>query len=317
MTLQQLRYAIVIGETGSMNRAAQILYVSQPSLSSAIRDLEDELGITIFHRGGRGMTLTNDGREFISYARQLYSQYEAMLSRYGKGGILKQKFGVSAQHYSFAVQSFVELVKHYNTAEYEFAIRETKTRTVIEDVSSQISEIGILYLSTFNRSFIQKMLRQNELEFHFLCTCNIFVYLWKNHPLAHEKAITLEMLKPYINLSFEQGDNSSFYFAEEIFSTNDYQRTVKVTDRATMLNLMIGLQGYTLCSGIICEELNGSDCIAVPFDADTGEGQDVMEIGYIVKSKRQLTEPARLYIQKLKESLQGQNRAGLKQGHES
>lgn len=308
MTLQQLRYAITISETGSLNKAAEILYVAQPSLTGAMQDLEKELGITIFHRSGRGVSLTNDGVEFISYARQLYHQYESIMDKYGKSGTLKKKFGVSTQHYSFAVKTFVEMVQYFNTAEYEFAIRETKTRDVIEDVSSMRSEIGILYLSDFNRNIITKLLKSNDLEFYKLIDCKAYVYLWKGHPLANRSAIRMEQLSEYPCLSFEQGGNSSFYFAEEILSTNEYPRTIKANDRATMLNLMVGLNGYTLCSGIICEELNGTDYVAVPFEADSEDTGSQMEIGYIVKRNQILSKMGNLYISKTKQYLREQSK---------
>ncbi len=306
MTLQQLHYAITISETGSLNKAAEILYVAQPSLSEAIRYLENELGITIFHRSGRGVTLTSDGEEFIAYARQVYHQYETLLENYGASGKRKKKFGVSAQHYSFAVKAFVEMVKQFNTAEYEFAIRETKTIEVIEDVASLKSEIGILYLSDFNRSAILKFLRANDLEFHKLIDCRAYVYLWKGHPLASESSIRIEQLCEYPCLSFEQGASSSFYFAEEILSTNEYPRTIKAADRATMLNLMVGLNGYTLCSGIICEELNGSDYIAVPFETEGNPSSGQMEIGYIVKRNQILSNMGNLYIKEIEKYLNHQ-----------
>ena len=300
MTLTQLRYAITISETGSFNKAAQILYVSQPSLSNAIHDLEDEFSITIFHRSGRGISLTNEGVEFITYARQVYHQYESLLDKFGKNGNLKKKFGVSTQHYSFATKSFVEMVKKFNTAEYDFAIRETHTREVIDDVSTQKSEIGILYLSNFNKNMILKMLNSADLEFHHLINCQIYVYIYKEHPLAKKEIITFDDLKDYPNLSFEQGDNSSFYFSEEIYANKEYQRMVKVNDRATMLNMMRGLYGFTLCSGIICQELSGDDYIAVPFKPDEDDVDDNMSIGYIIKKNQILSRMGSLYIEEIK-----------------
>ena len=288
-----------------MNKAAEILYVAQPSLSGAIHDLEDELGITIFHRSGRGVTLTNDGVEFLTYAIQVYSQYEALLDKYGDSGKRKKKFGVSTQHYSFIVKSFVEMVKQFDTEEYEFAVRETKTKEVIEDVSTLKSEIGILHLSNFNQAAISKILKSNGLEFHKLIDCSVYAYLWKGHPLAKEPSLKLEQLCEYPCLSFEQGESSSFYFAEEMFSTNEYPRTIKANDRATMLNLMIGLNGYTVCSGIICQELNGSDYIAVPLDNADGDSENGrMTIGYIVKKNQILSKMANLYIEETKKYLQ-------------
>ena len=274
MTIQQLHYAITISETGSFNKAAELLYVAQPSL-------------------------TADGLEFITYARQVYYQYESLMGKYGKAGKRKKKFGVSTQHYSFAVKSFVEMVKQFDTEEYEFAIRETKTKEVINDVITSKSEIGILYLSDFNRKAIEKLLRTNGLEFHRLTECETYVYLWKGHPLAKKREIDFSELADYPCLSFEQGAEVSFYFAEEVFSTRDYPRTIKATDRATMLNLMIGLNGYTLCSGIICEELNGSECIAVPLKTDGETVGGRMEIGYIIKKNMILSGMGKLYIKEI------------------
>lgn len=301
MTLQQLKYAITISETGSLNKAAETLYISQPSLTTAIRELEKEIGIRIFNRSGRGVTLTNDGTEFILYARQVYGQYNLLVEKYSPDSSIKKKFGVSSQHYSFAVKAFVEMVKNFDTAEYEFAIRETKTRDIINDVYTLRSEIGILYLNDFNRKPLTKLFESNGLCFHTLTECKPFVYLWKGHPLANERSICFEQLLDYPCLSFEQGESSSFYLSEEILSTANYLRTIKTCDRATMLNLMIGLNGYTLCSGIICEELNGTDFLAVPFEADSSDG--IMEIGCIVRKNTMLSEMGRLYISKLKKYL--------------
>ena len=303
MTLQQLNYVITISECGSLNKAAEILYVAQPSLTGAVKELEKELGITIFNRSGRGVTLTNDGTEFLLYARQVYAQYKELLEKYGKAGNLKKKFGVSTQHYSFAVKAFVEMVKTFDTSKYEFAIRETKTKEVIDDVSTMRSEIGILYLSDFNRKALLKILSSQQLEFQSIIHCKPYVYLWKGHPLAKQKSITLPELQQYPCLSFEQGESSSFYYAEEILSTCEYPRIIKANDRATMLNLMIGLNGYTLCSGIICEELNGDDYLAVPFEAEDKAVDDTMEIGYIIRKNTLLSKMGRLYIEEIKKYL--------------
>ena len=303
MTLQQLHYAITIAEIGSLNKAAEILYIAQPSLTGSLKELERELGITIFNRSGRGVTLTADGIEFLQYAKQVYSQYENLIEKYGNPRNLKKKFGISTQHYSFAVKAFVELVKSYDTSHYEFAIRETKTKDVINDVATMKSEIGILYLSDFNRVAINKLLRTAGLDFHHLIDCKAYVYLWSGHPLSKKKSIRFEELADYPCLSFEQGDTGSFYFAEEILSTNEYIRTIKANDRATMLNLMIGLNGYTLCSGIICEELNGDDYIAVPFEADSVEESSVMEIGYITRENSLLSNIGQKYIEEVEKYL--------------
>jgi DNA-binding transcriptional LysR family regulator len=286
-----------------MNKAAEKLIISQPSLTSAIKELERFAGIPIFLRTNKGVAVTNEGEEFLTYARQVYQQYGLLLEKYGKTGDLKRKFGVSTQHYSFAVKAFVEMVKRYDTKNYEFAIRETKTHKVIQDVGTLRSELGILFLSDFNRKIIEKMLYENELAFHHLIDCGVHVYLWKAHPLAGEKVIRFEQLHDFPCLSFEQGEKGSFYFAEEILSEYHYPRIIKACDRATMLNLMIGLNGYTLCSGIISNELNGDDYAAIPFEADEEYQTGVMEIGYIKKKHGALSDIGEVYLREIRHYL--------------
>ncbi|MEE0440088.1 MAG: LysR family transcriptional regulator [Ruminococcus sp.] len=304
MTLQQILYVLTIADYGSMNQAAAALYISQPTLTSAVKELEREIGRSIFQRNNKGVVPTSDGMEFLMHARQVYQQYELLIEQYGKKHTAKRRFSVSTQHYSFATKAFVETVKQFDTSQFAFAIRETKTRNVIRDVGSLRSEIGILYLSSFNRKMITKMLHEQELEFHPLMRCHAYVYLWKHHPLAGEQAISLEQLEPYPCLSFEQDEQSSVYFAEEILSEHEYPRTIQVCDRATMLNLMVGLYGYTLCSGIICEELNGSDYVAVPFQEDESNLNSIMEIGYIMKKRSILSQIGAIYIQEVEHYLQ-------------
>lgn len=299
MTLQQIFYILTISDCGSMNKAAELLYITQPTLTSAVKELEGEIGITVFQRTGKGTVPTTEGEEFLIYARQLYQQYELLCEKYSAPFGIKRRFAVSAQHYSFAVKAFVETVKQFDMQKYDFAIREEKTIDVINDVSSLKSEIGLLYLNDFNEKIVNKMLRDNELEFHRLIECKAYVYIWKKHPLANNESISFSELEPYPCLSFEQGDKGSFYFAEEILSTNEYPRSIKATDRSTMLNLMVGLNGYTLCSGIICEELNGSDFTAVPFRSDDNNPNRTMKIGYIVKKNGQLSNIGKIYIEEV------------------
>jgi len=286
-----------------MNKAAEKLVVSQPSLTNAIKQLERYAGIAIFLRTSKGVVVTGEGEEFLTYARQVYQQYELLLGKYGKSGDIRRKFGVSAQHYSFAVKAFVEMVKRFDTRQYEFAIRETKTYDVIRDVGTLRSELGILYLSAFNRKIIEKMLLEHDLAFHHLIDCGVHVYLSKEHPLAGETSIRFEQLLDYPCLSFEQGEKSSLYFAEEILSENHYPRIIKACDRATMLNLMIGLNGYTLCSGILCNELNGDTCAAIPFEPDGENQTGTMEIGYIQKKYGTVSEIGEIYLGEIKRIL--------------
>lgn len=276
MTLAQLKYAITAAKAGSMNEAAKLLFIAQPSLSAAIRDLEEEIGMEIFKRSNKGISLTPQGEEFIAYAGQVVTQYDLIESRYIEKKNIRKKFSVSTQHYTFAVDAFVKMVKQFGMDEYEFAIHETKTYEVIEDVKDFKSEIGVLYLNDFNEKVLKKLFAEYGLEFHPILDCHIYVYMWKEHPLANKQEITLEELEGYPCLSFEQGKNNSFYFAEEVLSTYHYKQLIKANDRATLLNLMVGLNAYTLCSGIICEELNGSDYCAVRLNSE-----ETMTIGYL------------------------------------
>ena len=294
MTLTQLRYVIAAADIGSMNEAAKKLFISQPSLSQALRELEREIGIEIFLRNNRGVILTEEGKEFLGYARQVTEQYELMESRYVEKKDVKKKFAVSMQHYTFAVSAFIGMVKQFGMEEYEFAVRETTTYEVIEDVKNFRSEIGILYVNEFNKRVLYKLFSTMDLEFEPLMDCGVYVYMWKGHPLAGRTRISMEDLEPYPCLSFEQGQYNSFYFAEEVLSTYDYKRSIKVSDRATILNLMVGLCGYTLCSGTICEELNGSDYCAVLL-----EGEETMTIGYLKRKGAALSPLGQKYLEEL------------------
>lgn len=293
MTLQQLRYVITVDNSGSMNEAAKELFISQPSLSNSVKELEKELGFDIFIRSNRGILVTPEGEEFLGYARQVTEQFRLLSNRYIEKEA-KEKFSVSMQHYSFAVKAFVEMVKQAGMENYEFAVYETKTFEVIENVRDFKSELGILYMSEFNEKVLDKILRENQLKFTELFTCNTYVYLRSGHPLADRNTLSIKDLEPYPCLAFDQGKNNSFYLAEEMKSTYDYQRIIKANDRATMLNLMTGLDAYTLCCGIICDELNGDDSLAIPL-----EESENLRIGYISRIGTTISHLGQIYLDEL------------------
>lgn len=294
MTLQQLKYALTIADCGSMNEAAKQLFISQPSLSETMKELETEIGLDIFLRSNRGIVITPEGEEFLGYARQVTEQFGLLQSKYIDKKV-KEKFSVSTQHYTFAVKAFVETVKQIGMEQYEFAVHETTTISVIENVKNFKSEIGVLYENDFNEKVLNKMFKENGLEFVELFSCDTFVYLWSGHPLAKQDVITMEELDEYPCLSFDQGKNNSLYLTEEMKSTYEYRRLIKANDRATLLNLMIGLNAYTLCSGIICEDLNGNDYKAVPL-----KETEKMRIGYIKRKGAKVSHIGELYIEELK-----------------
>ena len=294
MTLQQLKYALTIADCGSMNEAAKQLFISQPSLSETMKELETEIGLDIFLRSNRGIVITPEGEEFLGYARQVTEQFGLLQSKYIDKKV-KEKFSVSTQHYTFAVKAFVETVKQIGMEQYEFAVHETTTISVIENVKNFRSEIGVLYENDFNEKVLNKMFKENGLEFVELFSCDTFVYLWSGHPLAKQDVIAMEELDEYPCLSFDQGRNNSLYLAEEMKSTYEYKRLIKANDRAALLNLMIGLNAYTLCSGIVCEDLNGDDYKAVPL-----KETEKMRIGYIKRKGAKVSHIGELYIEELK-----------------
>lgn len=300
MTLQQLKYVVTVASKGTISEAAKELYLAQPSLTAAVRELEAELGITIFSRTNKGVVLTNEGEEFLGYARQVMEQTRLIEEKYIGRTPGKHQFCVSAQHYSFAVEAFVDLLREYGGEEYDFRIRETQTYELIEDVARLRSDVGVLYLNRFNETVLRKTLREKDLTFQTLFIARPHVFVSCNSPLAGQKAVTLEDLAPYPRLSYEQGEHNSFYFSEEILSTLESKKDIMVCDRATLFNLLIGLNGYTICSGVISEELNGREIVAVPLLAD-----DYMEIGYITHNKLVPSRFAGLYIEALKRHTQG------------
>lgn len=295
MTLQQLKYIVAIVDSGSINSAAATLFISQPSLSSAVRSLEKELGFSIFLRSNRGAVLSTEGEEFLGYARQVLEQADLLEQRYFRAGGRRRLFAVSTQHYAFSVNAFVNLIENYGQNEYEFTLRETKTHEIIEDVYNLRSEVGVLYRSEFNQGIMGKIWREKDLEFTPLFTAAPHVFLCARHPLAQQKQIKLQELDPYPCLSFEQGTHNSFYFSEEIYSTQYHPKSILVSDRATIFNLIIGLNGYTISTGILSEDLNGKDICSVPLVTDIP-----IEVGYLCKKDVKLSLLALSYIDHLK-----------------
>ncbi|MEQ8155437.1 MAG: LysR family transcriptional regulator [Clostridiaceae bacterium] len=296
MTLQQLKYAIEIAKCGSMNIAAKKLFITQPSLSNAIRELEEELNISIFQRTNRGVSITVEGAEFLGYARQVIEQAELLEKRYFNSRPSAQHFSVSTQHYAFAVNAFVELIKEYGVDEYEFNLRETKTYEIIDDVKNLRSEIGILYLNEFNSKVMNKLFKESNLKFTKLFTAKPHVFISVKNPLSEKKSVTLEDLEEYPYLCFEQGEYNSFHFSEEILSTLSHKKTIRVSDRATLFNLLIGLDGYTISTGILSSDLNGNDIIPVPLDI-----KEEIAVGWISHKDITISHLAKIYLSKLNE----------------
>ena len=298
MKLQQLRYVVKVAECGSITEASRRLFVSQPSITASIRDLENEMGVHIFERTNKGVIVSEEGETFLGYARQVLDQADLLEGKYKGTSEQVPHFSVSCQHYSFAVNAFVDVIREFDAARYDFTLREEQTHEIIEDVAHMKSELGILYLSEHNREVIERMLAANELVFEGLFCAAPHVFVCADHPLADHASVTLEDLEDYPFLSYEQGSYNSFYYSEELTSTFERRKNIRVRDRATLFNLVLGLNGYTVCSGVISHELNGPGIISIPLDVD-----EYMEIGIITRKNTTLTRYGQAYIDAIRQHI--------------
>lgn len=298
MKLQQLRYVVKVAECGSITEASRRLFVSQPSVTASIRDLENEMGVHIFERTNKGVIVSDEGETFLGYALQVLDQADLLEGKYKGTSEQVPHFSVSCQHYSFAVNAFVDVIREFDAARYDFTLREEQTHEIIEDVAHMKSELGILYLSEHNREVIERMLAANELVFEGLFCATPHVFVCSDHPLAGRSSVTLGDLEDYPFLSYEQGSYNSFYYSEELTSTFERRKNIRVRDRATLFNLAMGLNGYTVCSGVISHELNGPGIISIPLDVD-----EYMEIGIITRKNTTLTRYGQAYIEAIRQHI--------------
>ena len=294
MTIQQLKYILKVAEVGSITEAAKQLFISQPSLSNSIKETEKEVGISIFVRSRTGITLTKEGTEFLGYARQVLQQMELLEDRYITELPQKVTFGVSAQHYTFTENAFVELVKRFGQERYAFYFNETGTHQILDDVKNRVCDLGILYLSSENDAVMRKVMEENHLIFTELFSAKPHVFLQKDHPLAMQKTISVNELVPYPRLNFVQGEYESIYFSEELFSSIPADKEIRVNDRGAIVNFMLGLNAYTISSGIYPKYLHGENIIAVPLAEN-----ETMHIGYVLNEKQELSELGRIYLEEL------------------
>ncbi|MFJ6975604.1 MAG: LysR family transcriptional regulator [Ligilactobacillus ruminis] len=300
MRIQQLEYLERIVEAGSINEAAKRLFLTQPSLSNAVKELENEMGIQIFQRSSGGISLTAEGREFMTYSKQILDQVNLMNERYKNGQQRKQSFSVSAQHYAFVVHAFVELIKSVNANEYQFTLRETETQNIFNDLAQFKSELGILYTNGFNQKIMQRLFKENNLVFTPLFVAKPHIFVSRYNPLTSKSSVNLSDLEDFPYLSYEQGEVNSFYFSEEILSTLSHKKSIKVSDRATIFNLMVGLNGYTISSGIISSKLNDDKIVAIPLNVD-----DDITMGWLKHRQVELSPLAERYLTMLKEHIKG------------
>lgn len=295
MNISQLKYALAIAESSSMREASTKLYISQPALSASIRDLEEELGINIFERTSKGISLTDTGREFIMYAKKAVSQFDVLEDRYSKKDSKKEHFSVSTQHYNFAIKAFTDVVKETNPSKFVFSIHETKTKEVLDDVRTLKSEVGIISFSGSNEAVMKKLFRDYDLSFTPLMKKETYVYVWKDHELAGRKVISIEDMKPYTCISFDQYSEGDFYLTEEAMADYSYDKMITSNDRATTMEIIAELGGYSIGSGMLSEEnarLQGLVSIKL-------SEEDPLTIGYIVRKGSKLSAYGNAYVKEL------------------
>ena len=294
MTLQQLKYLIEIARCGSFNSAAQQLFVSQSTLSMSIKDLEEELGIQVFLRSNRGLTLTNDGTELLGYARQMVEQGDLLKARYAdRKKSHHNRLSISTQHYAFSVQAFVNLVNEFQGSQYDFTLRETRTGNIIDDVREFRSELGIIYLSDFNERVLVRALDEANLSFTLLFEARAHVFVGSHHPLAGRKSLKPQDLEEYPRYSFEQGSANSFHFAEEPLASLPHAKNITYSDRGTLTNLLTHGFGYTLSTGVLSSEMQ-TGIVAIPLECD-----EVMRVGYLMHNERKPSKLVQAYIAEL------------------
>lgn len=295
MTVQQLKYIVTVAETGSITEAAKKLFISQPSLSNAIHEIEKEAGITVFNRSRQGIALTQEGMEFLGYARNVVQQMNLLEDRYVNNESEKVRFAVSTQHYTFTSNAFVEMVERFGQDRYEFILNETQTRQILEDVKNRFSDLGIIFLSSENESVIRRELAERRLVFHRLFDAEPHIFIRREHPLAGRASVSLDDLKDYPRLNFIQGNFESVYWSEEPFSSIESDKHILISDRGAIVNLMVGMDAYTISSGIYPYYLQADEIISVPIKTE-----EILQIGYILNEKQELSELAAIYVEELR-----------------
>lgn len=294
MTIQLLKYIVSVAEIGSITEAAKQLHIAQPSLSIAIRETESEIGFELFQRSRSGIALTKEGVEFLGYARQVIQEMNLLEDRFLLNRTKKQRFCVSTQHYTFTANAFVEMVQKFGQERFEFIINETQTHQILEDVKNRFCDLGIFYLCNRNEMFLRKTMDEMGLVFTELFKAMPHVFLRAEHPLAGRKYVTLKDLAPYPRLNYLQGSYESADYSEELFSTEASEKIIRVSDRAAIVNLMIGLDGYTISSGIFPKFLQGESIVSVPLKEN-----ETMRIGYVLCKGQALSELASIYVEAL------------------
>lgn len=298
MTIQQCKYVLKIAKTGSFSEAAKQLFIAQSSLSISVKSLEQELNIKIFEHSGNGVYLTDEGAEFVKYATQICENSDFVTERYSSKNI-QQKLYIATQHYDFIADIFGKLLKGTKGDSYRFSIREIETYNVIRDVETAHSDIGIIAIKDGDYEVMKRYLGKKKLSFTSVLKVFPHVFFRKEHPLAQCGRLTNSDLKDYPYVSYEQGEHNSSFFTEELMDTSHINKHIEISDRATLMNVLLITDSYTVGTGIMPSSLNQGAISSVPL-----ESEEYYIIGYLLNENRKVSKVTEKFIGVLKEMVE-------------
>ena len=295
MTIQQCKYVIEIAKSGSFNEAGKQLFVAQSALSSSIKQLEKELGIKIFERSKNGVRLSMEGAEFVRYAEQLVDRSDFIQNRYG-GFADYKKLHIATQHYDFVAEAFCKFLTSTKEKKYDFSIRELKTYQVIYEIEKAFCDVGILAIKDNDFDVMTRYLDNKGIVFNEFLQSPPHVYVRKEHALAKRKQISYDDLIDYPYLSYEQGARNSSFFTEELVDGFKANKRVTISDRATLMNVLLTTDSYTVGTGIMPSALNGGKIVGIKIAS-----QSFYRIGYVLRKGESVNELTTAFIRELEE----------------
>ena len=298
MTIQQCKYVLEIARIGSFSEAAKQLFIAQSSLSAAVKSLERELNIRIFERSNNGVYLTDDGSEFVRYAKEITAADELVARRYSAPHEAEKLF-IATQHYDFIADVFGNFVKNADAERYRYSIKEIETHNVIHEVETAYSDIGIIAIKDGDYDIMKRYLSKRNLSFTPLLEASPHVFFRRQHPLAWAEKLSSAELKDYPYVSYEQGEQTSSFFTEEMTDALYTDKHIEISDRATLMNLLLITDAYTVGTGIMPSALNKGDIVSIPLDS-----KEHYIIGYLLNDTRKLSPMTKRFIDHLEQSIQ-------------
>ena len=290
MNIQQLRYVVAIANSGTFREAAEKMYVSQPSLSISVRDLEKELGFKIFRRTSSGTFLTRRGMEFYEKAQDVVKGFDIFQNQYASPEEEKKEFSISSQHYDFLPPLMTEFSIRYPENK-NFRIFESTTVQILDEVAQGHSELGIIYLNRQNTKGIMQRVDKLGLEVVDLIPFHTHIYLRKGHPLAKKKKLVMEDLAQLPTVRFTQEKDEYLYYSENFVDTSSSSQMFNVTDRATLNGILERTDAYATGSGFLdSQSVNGITVIPLEDNLDN-------KMVYVKREEMDLSPVAEKFVE--------------------